>query len=246
MEAKLTELNGHTKGINAALTEVCIASNPGPLVRMDGLIISTFNSGTLSRRVTTDLGSSEFAVRLPIPDANEPRFWIAMHERWKYKNKRTIRFLDCGLRLYIGPRDEEAVQVLRLEWVAPTADPDGIPIYEGKHAGHPHWHIDRAALVGPEDYLRSLAILTAPDLQPGVQDFGESTARPGRRFVYDCSWILRMHLPAQARWMDQEWKSDEIPGPHQSEPSDIAALGRWWAGSLRYFAAELPKVLPSL
>jgi hypothetical protein len=246
MEAKLTELNGHTKGINAALTEACIVPSSGPLVRVNDLIVSTFNSGTLSRRVTSDLGSSEFAVRLPIPDANEPRFWIAMHERWGYKNKLTVRFLDCGLRLYVGSRDEEAVQVMRLEWVAPKPDHKGIPVYDGKHAGHPHWHIDRAALVGPEDYLRSLDILTAPDSQNELQDFSESTARPERRFVYDCSWIMRMHLPAQARWMDLEWKNSEIPGPHQSEPSDIAALGRWWAGSLRYFAAELPKVVPYL
>lgn len=246
MEAKFTELKDHAKGINAVLAEVCAAPNSKPLLREDKLIISTSNSGILSRRVTTDLGSSEFAVRLPIPDANEARFWLAMHERWEYKNKRTIRFHDCGLRLYVGARYEEAIQVMRLEWVAPTADPDGIPVYDGKHAGHPHWHIDRAALIGPEDYLRSLEILTAQDLQPELQDFTESAARPGRRFIYDCSWILRMHLPAQAGWMDFEWKNREVPGPHQSEPSDITALGRWWAGSLRYFATELPKVVPYL
>jgi hypothetical protein len=94
MEAKLTELKGHTNGINAALAEVCSGLNFGPLVWENDLVISTFDSGTLSRRVTTDLGSSEFAVRLPIPDVNAPRFWIALHERWGYKNKHTIRFLD--------------------------------------------------------------------------------------------------------------------------------------------------------
>lgn len=246
MEAKLTELKDHTKGINAVLTEVCITSNSGPLVREDDLVVSTFNSGTLSRRVTTDLGSSEFAVRLPIPTADEPHFWIALHERWGYKNKRVIRFLDCGLRLYVGPRAEEAVQVMRLEWVAPKTDPDGILVYDGKHAGHPHWHIDRAALVGPEDYWRSLDILTAADSQNELQDFGPPAEQPGQQFIQDCSWILRMHLPAQAGWMNMEWKDSEIPGPHQCEPIDIGSLGRWWAGSLRYFAAELPKVVPYL
>jgi len=244
MEAKVTELTDHKKGINAVLAEVCAASNPEPLLRQDNLIISTSDSRILSRRVTTDLGNSEFAVRLPIPDANEARFWLAMHEKWEYKTQRIVRFHNCGLRLYVGSRNEEAVQVMRLEWVAPTTDPDGSPIYDGKHAGHPHWHIDRAALVGPEDYLRSLEVLTAPDSQPELQDFTESAVQLGRRLVYDCSWILKMHLPAQARWMDFEWKNRKVPGPHQSEPSDIAALGRWWAGSLRYFATELPKVVP--
>jgi hypothetical protein len=246
MEAKRSDLKSHTAAINAVLTEACSAPNSGPLVWEDNLVIKMIDSAPLSRRVTTDLGGGEFAVRLPIPDADKPRFWISLHEAWGYKNKRIIRFDNCGLRLYTGLRDEEAVQVMRLEWVAPTTNPDGVLVYDGKHAGHPHWHIDRSALIGPEDYFDSLEALTAAEPQYELQDFSESTARPLRRPVRDCSWLWRMHLPAQAGWMNAEWTDNKIPGPHQSEPSDITALGRWWVGSLRYLISELPKVAPYL
>lgn len=245
MEAKRTALKDHATNIAKILDEVCDAASVGPLVKAVDLVIATLNSTPLSRRVTTDLGGSEFALRLPIPDAQQARYWIGVHERWEWKGKRKIRFLDCGLRLYVGGKDEEAVQVLRLEWVAPTLDPDGEPIYQGRHAGHPHWHIDRPALVGPEDYWRSLETLTAPapELQPELEDFSETAVDqiPARtRLVHDCSWLQKMHLPAQAQWMQSKWNGSAIPGPHQCEPSSLEELERWWAGSLRYLVAELP------
>jgi len=245
MEAKPTDLKGHASKIGRILDEVCGASRAGPLVLAGDLIIATANCMPLSRRVTTDLGGGEFALRLPIPDAQQPRYWIALHEHWEWKNKHKIRFRDCGLRLYIGGKEEEAVQLLRLEWVAPTSDPDGEPIYQGKHAGHPHWHIDRSALVGPGDYWRSIEALTAPapELQPELEVFSEATVDliPARtRLVHDCSWLQKVHLPAEAEWMRSEWNGSAIPGPHQCEPSSLEELERWWAGALRYLVAELP------
>jgi hypothetical protein len=153
MEARHAELRKHTSGINAVLKEACEAPNAGPLVWEKDLVIRTLDAAPLSRRVTTDLGSSDFALRLPIPDTNQPRFWISLHESWEWKNRRTVRFRECGLGLYIGNEDEEAIQILRLEWVAPTFDlsrGDQEPVYAGKHAGHPHWHIDKSALGGPD------------------------------------------------------------------------------------------------
>jgi hypothetical protein len=245
MEVKPTDLKGHTANIAKLLDDICDSSSAESLVQVRDLIISTSNSAQFSRRVTTDLGGSEFALRLPIPDAQQARYWIGLHERWEGQTKRKIRFRDCGLRLYVGGKDEEAVQFLRLEWVAPTPDPDGEPIYQGKHAGHPHWHIDRSALVGPEDYLRSLDALTAPapGLQSELEVFSEATSDliPAQtRLVHDCSWLQKMHLPAQAQWMRSEWNGSAVPGPHQSEPSSLAELERWWAGALRYLVAELP------
>jgi hypothetical protein len=245
MEAKPTDLKSHAANIAKILHEVCDGSSAEPLVQARDLVIATSNSAQLSRRVTTDLGGSEFALRLPIPNAQQARYWIGLHERWEGQAKRRIRFHDCGLRLYIGGKDEEAVQFLRLEWVAPTSDPDGEPIYQGKHAGHPHWHIDRSALVGPEDYWRSLDALTAPahELQSELEVFGESTVgliSAQTRVVHDCSWLQKMHLPAHAQWMRSEWNGSAIPGPHQCEPSSLQELERWWNGALRYLVAELP------
>jgi hypothetical protein len=213
---------------------------------MDGTIaLAKSCPGALSREVTTDLGVREIALRLPIPDTRDSRFWIAMQEQWDWKSKHKVCFRECGLRLYAGDRSEEAVQFLRLEWVAPTSDGDGAQIYQGKHAGHPHWHVDRSALVGQEDYFRSLEILTAPALAPhaGVEDFSGTAAlitAPAQPLL-DFSWLQKVHLPARAQWMQSEWDGRQVPGPHQCEPTSLDELVHWFAGALRYFSAELPR-----
>jgi hypothetical protein len=244
MEAKRIELSHHVTSINSALMEVCRTSTASPLVRdledQGAVVVNTFDHGPLSRKVLSDLGSGEVALRLPIPDVGRPRFWIALHERWIPISRHKIRFRECGLRLYVGAADEDAIQILRLEWIAPTEDPEGIPSYQGKHAGHPHWHIDRAALVGPADYLRSVEVLTAPDAEPEIEDFSATTTSADHaRPRLDCSWLQNVHLPAQTRWAQMAWDGQKIPGPHQNEPSNIQELTNWWTGSLRYFAAEL-------
>jgi hypothetical protein len=226
--------------------EICHTSAASPLVREDedqgAIVVNTFSHGQISRKVLTDLGSSEIALRIPIPDDVKPRFWIALHERWKPTGPHRLKFRDCGLRLYLGGTDEDAIQILRLEWVAPDEDPEGKPTYQGKHAGHPHWHIDRGALVGPADYLRALEVLTAPDSVLEVEDFS-STTLPSELQTprLDCSWLQHVHLPAHARWAQSTWDGRSVPGPHQNEPSTIQELTNWWAGSLRYFAAELSR-----
>jgi hypothetical protein len=249
MEVKPTELKAHVTKINAVLQDVCDVSNTGPLVQQqtDGTItVSASCPRALCKEVITDFGVREFALRLPIPNADQARFWIALHERWAWKSKRRVFFRECGLRLYLADPGEEAVNLLRLEWVAPTSNFDGPPIYPGKHAGHPHWQIDRSALTGQEDYLRSLEALTAPESesQLGLEDFSETTIASGSTqppFLHDCSFLRNMHLPAQAEWMKLEWDGYKIPGPHQCEPNSLEELGRWWSGALRYFLAELPR-----
>jgi hypothetical protein len=241
MEATRTELKEHTKRINAVLLETCDASDPAPLVHLaDGTIaLATSCPTALRREVTTDLGLREIALRLPIPDTRHPRFWIAMQEQWEWKSRYRACFRQCGLRLYVGDRSEEAVQFLRLEWVAPTCNDDGSRIYEGKHAGHPHWHVDRSALVGQEDYARSLESPTAP--APGAEEFTEAAASAPAQPLLDFSWLQYMHLPARAQWMLLEWDGRQVPGPHQCEPENLDELTHWWAGALRYFSTELPR-----
>jgi hypothetical protein len=246
MEAKRTELPRHVTRINSVLMEICRAPVASPLFKdledQGAIVVNTFDHGPLSRRVLTDLGSSEVALRLPIPDVDRPRFWIALHERWAPISRHKIRFRDCGLRLYVGSADKDAIQILRLEWVAPTEDPEGIQSYQGKHAGHPHWHIDRAALVSPADFLNSIQVLTAPAEESEVEDFGSTTISgepTGPRL--DCSWLQYVHLPAHARWAQLAWDGQEIPGPHQSEPSSIQELTNWLTGALRYFSSELSR-----
>jgi hypothetical protein len=158
-------------------------------------------------------------------------------------SRHKIRFRVAAVRLYIGASDEEIMQFLRLEWVAPSLDPDGAQVFDGMHAGHPHWHIDRGALVGQDDYLRALEALKAPEVESGVEIFAPSAGEASQRPVHDCSWLPRVHLPAQAGWMHEEWNANKVPGPHQCEPCSLAELDRWWVGALRYLIAELPKAI---
>jgi hypothetical protein len=245
MEATPTELQKHVIRINAVLQETCEASDPAPLIRLTGGTIAlTPSSPALHREVVSDLGYREIALRFPIPDSRQPRFWIAMQEQWEWKGRHRLSFRECGLRLYMGDRNEEAVQFLRLEWVAPTAGLDGEQSYPGKHAGHPHWHVDRSALLGQEDYYRSLEMLTAPSApQVETEDFGGTAARIGApaQPLLDFSWLQNMHLPARAKWMESEWDGRHVPGPHQCEPRSVDELAHWWAGALRYISAELPR-----
>jgi hypothetical protein len=242
MEATARELNDRVTSLNKVLQEICDVPHSQRLVLADnGSLFVIHLSTPLARTVTTDLGGTEVALRLPLPDAEHPRYWIALHELWDWKNRRTLRFRKCGLRLYVGGVDEEALQFLRLEWVAPTKALDGELVYEGSHAGHPHWHIDRSALVGPEEELRSLEALTSMD-RP-VEEFSDSTVRLDAvptRLLHDCLWLQKMHLPAQADWMKKEWDGSALPAPHQCEPESPSKLANWWAGALRYLIAELP------
>ena len=180
-------------------------------------------------------------LALPIPDAKQPRYWIGLHESWVSIGKRKCRFIGCGLRIYAGERSEPPIQILRLEWAGPTINPDVGLVYDGGHAGHPHWHIDRAAVVGEEDYRRSLEILTRPvPAERPVETFDPSTtANDSTRRVADCSWLPQIHLPAHAAWMLTNWNGKTLPGPHQSNPKDLLALNNWWEGALRYVRSEL-------
>lgn len=243
MEVRRTDLQKHVTRINAILQETCEISTPTPLVHMVDTTIGLAPScpSALCREVTTDLGLRESALRFPIPDARSPRFWIAIQEQWEPNGKHRLRFVQCGLRFYLGDRSEQAIQFLRLEWVAPTVDRAGTPSYPGRHAGHPHWHIDRSALVGQEEYLEPLELLTAPAPQTETEEFTEaavlsSTPQPFLDFL----WLQKVHLPARAQWMQSDWDGRQVPGPHQCEPKDLDELARWWAGALRYFSAELP------
>src|SRR4051812_23163456 len=111
MEAKRPELQEHTKNINSVLQDICEAHDPAPLVHLNDRIITLAAScpPALRRGVTTDLGLSEIALRLPIPDAANPQFWIAMQEEWEWMTRRKAGFRRCGLRLYGGERNEEAM-----------------------------------------------------------------------------------------------------------------------------------------
>lgn len=247
LEATGQELFDHTRNLNHIVEQVCGLRNVSPLISSqpqgDWLIgIPNSASAGVFKAVTTDLGQRENAIRLPIPDAGNARYSVSLHEHWARSSKK-FRFLECALRLYVGHEDEDASQVLRLEWVAPVPGQDGEVSYVGKHA-NPHWHVDRSALVGPAEHWRSLDALT----RPVTDELPLESFRPNGRpepseipFVHDCSWLQAMHLPAQAQWMNEEWDGDRTPAPHQCQPSDLAMLTRWWNGVLSYLAGELPR-----
>ena len=238
LEATPTKLQKHASEVNAVLRKICEASNPAPIVTLSEDVITLAKScpPELCRQVATDFGVPEIALRLP----GNPRFWIGIHEKWGWKKPHRLFFIQCGLRLYIGERSEQAIQCIRLEWVAPTYDNNGAESYEGKHAGHPHWHIDQSALFGQEDYVRSLESLTAPVSKTGPEVFSGAIPDAPLRPLIDSSWLQGIHFPARAQWMQSEWDGLQVPGPHQCEPNDLDELTNWWAGALRYFSTELP------
>jgi hypothetical protein len=250
MEAKRSEMSGHAKAISRVLANLCEVTLLAPLLKVsdDGNIVAITvqggpqNSSLTQRTVTTDLGGIETVLGLPIPDRKPPKLWIGLHEAWVFRGKYKLGFKDCGIRVYIGASDEESRQFLRLEWVAPEIK-DGNAVYPGAHAGHPHWHIDRAALVGPEERLRSWQALTAPIVaETTLEDFSVEAARPPLPLlVHDLSWLRSVHLPAQAEWMHHNWNGQVLPAPHQTEPQRLGMLTTWWEGSLRYLFAELLK-----
>ena len=252
MEAKRSELSDHATGIARVFASIWGIKLLAPLIQpydfgdRGEITITIFGGAEHSsspprRIVTTDLGRSETVVGLPFSGTNEPKFWIGVHESWAAMSKHKVCFLGCGLRVYVGEPSEGSRQFLRLEWVAPEIDKDGVTVYEGAHAGHPHWHIDRAALVGPEERWRSLELLTSPVLsEPSIEVFGvESAPLEPLPIVQDLSWLSNVHLPAQAQWMHHNWNGQALPAPHQSAPTGLQMLKHWWEGSLRYLYAEL-------
>src|ERR1035438_3724108 len=101
MEAKRAQLKDHASVIAGVLRDVCDASNAGPLVQEydesgNIVIVITHSNNPLSRLVTTDLGLREPALRLPMPDDHQRRYWIGLHERWEWKSARRTRLHELG------------------------------------------------------------------------------------------------------------------------------------------------------
>jgi hypothetical protein len=238
MEVNGAKFSGHVTKLSTILQKECNVSRAGPLVINQEFQITIPNGSTPPfQKVSTDLGHIESALELPVlTGRHKRRYWVGLRESWERKDKHKIRFVECSLRLYVGSTDQEPAHFLRLEWVAK----DHSGFYQGKHAGHPHWHIDRLALAGNKALSRSLEDLTAPDQPPELEEFGVLTVSRALPQVdlFDCSWVQNIHLPAHAGWMNK-WNGTDIPGPHQSEPDNFEALENWWAGSLRYFVHEL-------
>lgn len=249
MEIHPNEFSKHVNNLSQLLAEVCGLRGGGPLLSVSDeagtRVIGVYVSGAVPhqqhRDVTSDLGRREKVLGFPVPSAGRPRYWIGVHEVWRPSKKR-VSFVSCGFRLYMGFAEEQIVQILRLEWVAPGKDAEGMVRYDGGHAGHPHWHIDRSALLGDDEYWRSLAILMAPASEAPLENFEPGRTIPERspvRQVQDCSWLQSVHFPAHASWMHRAWDGVELPAPHQSEPNNLPSLSRWWSGAMRYLAAEL-------
>ena len=155
MEIAAAKLDAHRAMIERAMRDVCRL--PSSVRFMEArseagtLHIRIARLGSVpdkQRQVTSDMGRSENVFALPIEDANgRALFWIGAHEIWQFTRKgKRLAFNTCGLRLYSAAADDNIDQLLRLEWTGRRSD----GTYAGDHAGHPHWHIDRAALGGRE------------------------------------------------------------------------------------------------
>ena len=249
MEIKAARLDAHQALIERAMRDVC--KPPSSVHFMEArseagkLHIRIARLGSVTdkqRQVTGDMGRSENVFALPFPDANgRAVFWIGAHEIWQFTGKaKRLAFITCGLRLYSAAADENIDQLLRLEWVGRHSD----GTYAGDHAGHPHWHIDPAALGGREvKQLLAERRLEQPSSGDLIETFtpeqvlGGGTRSPSSTLVY--GWLTKIHLPAQAEWMHTAWDGSGKPGPHQCDPENLSALGRWWDGAIRYLETEL-------
>ena len=254
MEIKEAQLNAHQALIDRAMRDVCRL--PSSVRFMEArseagtLHIGIARLGSVTdkqRQVTSDMGRSENVFALPFEDANgRAVFWIGAHEIWQFTRKgKRLAFITCGLRLYSAAADENIDQLLRLEWTGRHSD----GTYAGDHAGHPHWHIDPAALGGREikqllaerRMEQSLPEDPIEAFMPGLVLGGE-TLSPSSTLVY--GWLTKVHLPAQAGWMHTAWNGSGRPGPHQCDPENLSSLGRWWEGAIRYLETELRSCAP--
>lgn len=251
MQARKREVEEHTAQISRVLAKVCELTPTRPLVRLlsgqgglhTGQVVLSVGGAIpvhSARTVTSDLGITEEVVALPVPSADSPRYWLGLHEEWAPSGRNKLDFVQCGLRLYVADLGANAAQMLRLEWVAPEKI-GGTEVFHGNRAAHPHWHIDRAALIGPFEFERSLEMITAPTCVPELESFDESAINVNMPvdLSYDCSWLPKFHLPAQSGWMTALWDGQLVPGPHQNAPLTLEYLSRWWTGSLYYVAAEI-------
>jgi hypothetical protein len=238
MEVNSGQFASHASKISAILQNECRLPQAGPLVITRDFHLTIPNGPTPPfRKMTTDFGRIESALELPISTQRHQRkYWVGLNEDWAQISKHKIRFRECLLRLYVGNPNQEPAHFLRLEWVAPEVDSG---VYRGKHAGHPHWHIDRPVLAGSTALSRSLED-TTPDQHPELEEFSALTVStgPAQENFIDGTWVQRLHLPAQAGWM-KKWIGTSVPGPHQCEPDNFVALENWWSGALRYFVHEL-------
>ncbi len=246
MEVRVEELDEHRTSLNSLLVEVSGAPDGTTLIRRNDLCLSTCGTEPYARSVVSDLDVVEFAVRLPVPSATQPRFWLALHECWRSASRRRVTFSDCGVRLYTGLDQSPPIQIMRLEWVAPVSSSEGGYIYQGAHAGHPHWHVDKDAFLSVKALYESLEALTAPPTEVSevpTEEFSlENVSSPSEQSTppyLDCSWMSAIHLPANAQWATVRWDGTTTPGPHQQKPESLNQVENWWEGSLRYIRAEL-------
>lgn len=250
MEIKVAKLKAHQALIERAMRDVCRL--PSSVRFMEArseagtlhIGIARLGSATdKQRQVIGDMGRSENVFALPFDDANgRTVFWIGAHEIWQFTGKgKRLTFSTCGLRLYSAAADENIDQLLRLEWTGRHSD----GTYAGDHAGHPHWHIDQAALGGREvkQLLAERRMDQPLSKDPTIETFmpglvlGSETLSPSSTLVY--GWLTKVHLPAQAEWMHTAWDGSSRPGPHQCDPENLSSLGLWWEGAIRYLKTEL-------
>lgn len=250
LRVRRDKLRDHVAVISRTVAIACGGTPSGPLLEdtdgggrvVIGVRPRVHIPGISVREVTSDLGSNESVIGLPVPGASPP-LWLGLHETWEHvqRPQNTVAFVDCGLRVYLGQLERTAAQILRLEWVAPKTDGAGAVSYPGRHAGQPHWHIDRAALFDALEYQQLIERLTSPaEPQPHIEVFDlDVTSVNVDRIDYDCSWLPNVHFPAQSGWMCSRWDGVTTPGPQQSVPTSLDALQNWWEGAMNYIIAEL-------
>jgi hypothetical protein len=197
---------------------------------------------------------------VPLIDAvpNEsPVYWINWYEEWAPQRtaaSRFLRFHTSAITVFYGVSDAPKHQLLRAEWAGVEAVKDGIDVFQGKGAAHPHWHID-AVRSYITDFRRHLEDLSR-DIElrrnlaiDRIREFGDEDAEqdvsqllvskplslpPERELIWTAA-----HLALSARWSEQSWPG--VEGPHSSHacgPTDLPNIRNWLTSCVRYIQAE--------
>lgn len=200
------------------------------------------NLGTATRVIPLDENSYEGRV---------PGWWLSWHEKWRPVGlKRTVEFDSTSITFFFGLRRQRKLQVLRAEWVGPDTSGD----YDGKHAAHPHWHIDAPVWAAAKELGLPTASASPFPIEEndGVfleeESAGDTEVLPadteGRDFgAFDIQATLdlsRLHLAMIATWQTKRFVPPSTSlEAHQASPESIQMIQNWLSSTCAYAALEL-------
>jgi hypothetical protein len=246
---KTKELTDHWAVVRLVLANVA-ELNPNRLVfekSVSGLEQSVAWAEDTTETAQRNLGTAARVIPLGEHEGATPGWWLSWYEKWRpIGQKHKVEFDSTGITFFFGLRGQQKLQVLRAEWVGPDAS----GVFDGKHAAHPHWHIDTPiwaaarqigaapAFTGQPNDSIFIGDVDAPatDSEPFVAPENEF---PGSdtRTTPDLS---KLHLAMIATWQNTKFlPPSSALTSHQASPESTSMIQNWLASTCAYAALEL-------